>query len=378
MQLDQESFARFVLLRLEDWTNKHYWSVLAEFESALAFLTEPSASARGRVSAEGSKRLADYRRLGEASELGQQVLRELEVFTQLNVKLLFHHQDQYPNLLKEIADPPPILYLLGSALSLALPQLAIVGSRNATPQGLDNARLFAKELSASGFAISSGLALGVDGAAHRGALEGGGATVAVLGTGIDEIYPRRHQSLAEEIVASGGAVVSEFPLGCRPLARNFPRRNRIITGLTLGTLVVEAAMRSGSLVSARLALEQDREVYAIPGSIHSPLSRGCHSLIKQGAHLVESAADIVEQLGGPLARQVELAFEQHEEPALEQDAEDVMAALAYDACSLDQLQQRCALDVGQLSARLMELEIAGLISQWDGLYQRRQEQDKST
>ncbi|MEE8482340.1 MAG: DNA-processing protein DprA, partial [Acidiferrobacterales bacterium] len=196
--------------------------------------------------------------------------------------------EAYPDLLREIPDPPALLYIKGDPVALSLPQLAIVGSRNPTPVGLENANAFAGALASTGLVVTSGLALGIDTAAHRGALDGGGNTIAIAGTGVDRIYPARNHTVAHEI-AKHGALVSEFPLATPPLRENFPRRNRILSGLSLGTLVVEAALRSGSLITARLAAEQGREVFAIPGSIHSPQSRGCHQLIRQGAKLVETA-----------------------------------------------------------------------------------------
>jgi len=206
----------------------------------------------------------------------------------------------YPPLLREIPAPPVVLYVIGDRQSLSHPQFAIVGSRNPTPMGRENAQAFAKTLAGAGLTITSGLALGIDGAAHRGALDAGGKTIAVVGTGLDRVYPARHRDLAYAVVQQG-ALVSEFPLGTPPKSENFPVRNRIISGLSLGTLVVEAAVQSGSLITARLATEQGREVFAIPGSIHSPQARGCHALIRQGAKLVETAQDILEELG-PLSR----------------------------------------------------------------------------
>jgi DNA processing protein len=213
--------------------------------------------------------------------------------------LLVWSDPDYPPLLREIPDPPVMLYVMGDRRVLARPQLAIVGSRNPTPVGRENARAFAKSLAEAGLVITSGMALGIDGAAHRGALEAGGQTIAVAGTGLDRVYPPRHRDLAHDI-ARHGALVSEFPLGTPPRPENFPVRNRLISGLSLGTLVVEAALQSRALITARLATEQGREVLAIPGSIHSPQSRGCHALIRQGAKLVETARDILEELG-PLA-----------------------------------------------------------------------------
>ena len=268
----------------------------------------------------------------------------------------------YPKQLLEIPDPPALLYVAGDAKLLSSPALAIVGSRNATPQGLRNAHAFARALSDAGLAIVSGLAIGVDSEAHRGGLEGPGSTIAVLGTGIDVIYPRRNAPLADDIL-SRGALVSEFPLGTEPHAGNFPRRNRLISGLARGCLVVEAAVDSGSLISARLAADQGREVFAIPGSIHSPLSKGCHALIKQGAKLVESAQDVLDELGVP-ARRAEIAPEPGE-------GHDLLEKMGFDPCDIDELTVRSGLPAEAVSAALLELELDGKIAGLPGgLYQR--------
>src|SRR5712672_2367347 len=226
-----------------------------------------------------------------------EVEKALRWAAQTEHKVLTLADTDYPKQLLEIADPPALLYVAGNAMLLSSPALAVVGSRNATPQGLKNAQSFARTFSEAGLVIVSGLAIGVDSAAHSGGLEGRGSTIAVLGTGIDIVYPRRNESLAQEI-SLRGALVSEFPLGTPPNPGNFPRRNRLISGLARGCLVVEATLDSGSLITARLAAEQGREVFAIPGSIHSPLSKGCHALIKSGAKLVESADDVLAELGG--------------------------------------------------------------------------------
>ena len=268
----------------------------------------------------------------------------------------------YPKQLLEIPDPPPLIYVAGDPKLLSSPALAVVGSRNATPQGLKNARDFARVLSDAGLAIVSGLALGVDGEAHRGGLDGRASTIAMLGTGIDVVYPARNRSLAQEI-SSRGAMVSEFPLGTEPHAGNFPRRNRLISGLARGCLVVEAALDSGSLITARLAADQGREVFAIPGSIHSPLSKGCHALIKQGAKLVESAQDVLEELGvatAPAAAAKETAADK-----------GLLADMGFDPCDIDQLTERSGLPVEAVSAMLLKLELDGKIASLPGgLYQR--------
>lgn len=270
----------------------------------------------------------------------------------------------YPPALLEIADPPTLLYVRGNPALLLQRGIAVVGSRNATPQGMQTAEHFAKALAGQGQTIVSGLALGIDTAAHRGALVAGGDTVAVIGTGADRLYPARNQQLALAI-AERGAIVSEFPLGTPAVAHNFPRRNRIISGLARGVLVVEAAPESGSLITARLAAEQGREVFAIPGSIHSPVARGCHRLIKQGAKLVETAADILEELTAYTAPPAQPAA-----PAVPAD-EPLLAALGHDPCSLDELVERTGLSAAGLLPELLALELAGRLAPLPGnRYQR--------
>ncbi len=273
---------------------------------------------------------------------------------------------EYPPQLLQTVDPPLLLYVQGQMPMLAKRSLAIVGSRNASAQGLDNARDFATHLSRQGWAIVSGLAHGIDGAAHEGGLQGQGGTVAVVGTGLDRVYPARHRELAHRIAAHG-ALLSEFAPGTPPLATNFPQRNRVIAGLARGTLVVEAALQSGSLITARLAAEAGREVFAVPGSIHSPLSRGCHALIRQGAKLVEGAQDILEELqgAGPVPTS---------EPARStvDGADAVLEALGHDPATLDALCARTGYSAQALSARLLELELEDRVARLPGgLYQRR-------
>ena len=311
----------------------------------------------------------------------------------------------YPQALLAIEDPPCLLYLLGRLATLddgsdtattltgqaqtaiesganhwPLRAMAIVGSRNPTPQGSANARQFARTLAAQGICVVSGLALGIDGAAHEGALDGappsapGPATIAVIGTGIDRVYPRQHRDLAHRIAARG-LIVSEYPLGTPPLPGNFPRRNRLIAGLSQGTLVVEAALQSGSLITARLASEQGKEVFAIPGSIHSPQSRGSHALIRQGAKLVETAQDVLEELRWP---QAVLAMTNEAAGAVSAPDDDLnhphqelLQALGADPVSLDALQARTGLQTATLQAQLLELELAGQVGRLPGgLFQR--------
>ncbi len=274
----------------------------------------------------------------------------------------------YPRALLDITDPPLLLYAKGRIELLSCPSLAVVGSRNATVQGVANAEKFSETLSQSGLTIISGMALGIDTAAHRGGLRGPGSTVAVIGTGADIVYPARNHPLAHEI-AAGGCIISEYPLGMPAIAANFPRRNRIISGLAQGVLVIEAAAQSGSLITARMAAEQGREVLAIPGSIHSPLSKGCHLLIKQGAKLVESAQDVLEEI-------------RHDNPpssspprtALVGEAtrmSPILTAIGFDPVAPDLLAARCEIDIAALNAQLLTLELEGEIEMLPGGTVRR-------
>ena len=276
----------------------------------------------------------------------------------------------YPPLLRQIPDPPLALYVLGDRACLSSPQLAVVGSRNPTPGGRENARAFARALAGAGLTITSGLALGIDGEAHRGALDAGGYTIAVTGTGLDRVYPPAHRELAHEI-AGRGALVSEFALGSPPKAEHFPVRNRIISGLSFGTLTVEAAERSGSLITARLAGEQGREVFAIPGSIHSPLARGCHRLIRQGAKLVETAQDILEELAAlasftAIAAAGGASGETPRPAPADAETQKVLAAFGHDAADVDQLVTRSGLTADVVSSILLRLELAALVAPCGG------------
>ena len=274
----------------------------------------------------------------------------------------------YPATLLEIPDPPVLLYVKGQLELLRAPSVAMVGARSSTPQGDATASAFGKALSESGLCIVSGLASGIDAAAHRGALEGSGATIAVIGTGADRVYPARNRSLAQRIAAAG-TIVSEFPLGTPALAHNFPRRNRLIAGLALGVLVVEAAVDSGSLITARLAADQGREVFAIPGSIHSPLAKGCHRLIRQGAKLVETAADVLEELHWrarttpPLVAPSPLADEAAQAQG---DTGKVLRALGHDPLDMDTLAGRTGLTPEALYAILLAMELDGRLARLPG------------
>ena len=304
---------------------------------------------------------AEHRRSSEVRERAAAALAWLE---QPGHHLLTWDDPDYPALLAELPDAPPLMFIEGDPRLLERPQLAIVGSRRASRAGLDNAQAFARSLARAGFVITSGLALGIDGAAHQGVLDVEGHTVAVLGTGLERLYPSRHVGLAGRIVEGGGALVSELPLDCAPQAANFPRRNRIISGLSLGVLVVEASPSSGSLITARLAAEQGREVYAIPGSIHHPGARGCHQLIRQGAALVESVEDILQALRGWQQVAPASVTPEHENHPL-------LAQLHAAPMSSEALAQAVNQPLAQVLSELTELEIDERVACEHGLWVAR-------
>jgi DNA processing protein len=299
--------------------------------------------------------------------------RDLEWQAQPGNRILTCRDPDYPALLREISDPPPLLYIHGNLQVLHEPQLAMVGSRNPTAAGRQTAIDFARHLSAAGLVITSGLALGIDAAGHQGALDAGAPTIAVMGTGLDRVYPARNRELAHQI-AGVGALVSEFPPGTPPRAEHFPRRNRIISGLSIGTLVVEAAIRSGSLISARYALEQGREVFAIPGSIHNPLARGCHHLIRQGAKLVETAQDIMDELGA-LASALDFtathATDHATLPQLSDDYTQLLESIGFENTSIDMLVKTTHLTPAEVSSMLLQLEMNGYIAANPGGFYNR-------
>ncbi len=315
----------------------------------------------------------------------QRIDADLAWLAQPGHALLTCDADEFPSLLNEMPAAPAALFVAGDTSALWQPQVAIVGSRNATPAGAANAEAFARALSAAGFAITSGLAEGIDTAAHQGALAAGAATLAVLGTGADRVYPARQQSLAARIAASG-ALVSQFPPGTGPQQAHFPQRNRVIAGLALGTLVVEAGTRSGALITARHATEAGREVFAIPGSIHNPLARGCHQLIRQGAKLVETTAEIIDELA-PLARRLGASLRERLAPAPvaapraptartrsrddDPDYARLYAALEADPLDVDTLAARSGLGVPALASMLLMLELEGEVVAAGGGYARR-------
>jgi DNA processing protein len=280
--------------------------------------------------------------------------------------ILTLNDSRYPPRLREIANPPPLLYVHGDPSHLSSPQLAMVGSRHPTPGGRENAKAFAAYLAAIGLTITSGLALGIDAASHEGALDNEGISIAVAATGLDKIYPATHRNLVHRI-AKQGAIVSEFPIGTLAKAVHFPRRNRIISGLSLGILVVEATRRSGSLITARCAIEQGREVFAVPGSIHNPMARGCHQLIKQGAKLVESAGDILEELNSLLDPNAISCLDNpskdpHFVPRLDPQYVNLLDCLGYDPVSIDVIIDRSGLTAEEVSSMLLILELEGYVA----------------
>jgi DNA processing protein len=332
--------------------------LLQSFGGPEAVFAASAAALRSRIGGGLTERLLGH-------ECGADIEAALGWAEQPGNHLLTLADAAYPQALLTSADPPVLLYVKGRIELLNRPAFAIVGSRNATKQGEANAAAFAQALAGAGLTIVSGLAAGIDAAAHHGALETSASTIAVIGTGVDRIYPAKNEALAREI-AEKGCLVSEFALGTPPLAANFPRRNRLIAGMGRGCLVVEAAKQSGSLITARLAAEAGREVFAIPGSIHSPQSKGCHALIKQGAKLVESAQDILE----------ELRWESVANPATlpavkEAETDPILVALGGDPCDLDTLAARTSLPADALLARLLPLELDGRVAQLPGgRYQR--------
>jgi len=303
-----------------------------------------------------------------AAEIGKGIVDDavepaLVWLDDINNHIVTLADSDYPQALLNIPDPPLLLYVKGRLDLLNRSALAVVGSRSATPQGINNAEAFAKSLSDAGLCIISGMAHGIDAAAHRGALRGQGGSIAIVGTGLDIVYPAANRELAHAL-AQQGTLVSEFPLATPPLAANFPRRNRLISGMSLGCLVVEASLQSGSLITARLALEQGRDVFAIPGSIHAPQSKGCHALLKQGAKLVETAQDILEELGGTIEAPAPASSSEGANPLL-------LEHLGFDPVDVDTLSLRCGLTIAELSAMLLTLELSGRICVLPGgLYQR--------
>lgn len=367
---------------------------MADDDELLAWLTLIRAPGLGGVGMRallqqtGSARAAcdHIRRFRQSAGLDQAALdwiespdsarleADLAWLAQPNCRLLRFDEADFPPQLDTIPQPPAALFVAGDSARLLGPQVAIVGARSASAQGLATARDFGRTLSRSGLTITSGMAEGIDAAAHAAALEAGGKTIAVVGTGPDQVYPRRHAELASKIVEHG-AIVSEFPPGTEARPGHFPRRNRLIAGLALGTLVVEAGLQSGSLITARLAAEAGREVFALPGSIHNPLAKGCHRLIREGARLVETAAEVIEALvpaaqaqGADLRARLEAADPSNgaapRAPARMQDPDyaSLLAALGDSPASLDELAERTDLAPAALSSMLLLLELEGTVA----------------
>lgn len=355
----------------------HFRQITDRYPSMTGFFNLPVAELEALgLSAKQSRLIAGFQR-GTEPKLLEGVTRDLDWLEQAEEhRVLTWADDDYPPLLREIKGSPPILFVRGDASLLSLPQIAIVGSRHSSRQGRKLAQDFASYFSSNGFVTTSGLALGIDAAAHAGAMLGGGKTIAVLAHGLDDIYPNRNRNLGLEVVKQG-ALVSEFPIGVSPRAEFFPRRNRIISGLSLGVLVVEAALKSGSLITAHEAVDQGREVFAIPGSINDPLAKGCHALIRNGARLVETAQQVVDELMPllgfmqqqiePLTQQAHAQADQYEQNSLERR---LLAALEYEPTPIDQLVGLTGLCVADISSTLVMLEIDGVVQQQQGGYCR--------
>lgn len=366
MKKTEELESWIKLWRVSGIGAKYFQRLLESFDSPKDVFNAPSASLKH---AGISQNLADAIIDDKDSDSATVDLEWLN--TADNHYIITIHCPEYPALLKQIDSPPPILYVHGNLSIINDPQLAIVGSRNPTQSGMTSAYDFAKYLGQTGLCITSGLALGIDGSAHQGALDANAPTIAIIATGIDRVYPAKHRDLAHKIVEKG-AIISEFPVGTQPRSGNFPRRNRIISGLAHGTLVVEAALKSGSLITARLASEQGREVFAIPGSIHNPLAKGCHLLIRQGAKLVENAQDILEEMSAV----IDLSqIDQTDTPAIDKTkinstntiSEDpehqlLLEKMGYDPVPIDQLVVSTGFKPESIAAMLLILELQNQVS----------------
>lgn len=409
-----------VFSRLPYFGAGRYWKLREQFSDLNLALEHLDSIPTNILNSDAKALLRDYRNHHQDCSLAKQAQLDIQWCGENNIHILSCGDENYPSMLAETHRAPPIIYVQGRVELVHLPQISIVGSRHCSKTGLQSAKDFACFFASNGLSVTSGLALGVDAAAHWGALaaknekESLGSTIAVLGSGIDKLYPRANQKLAEKILEKGGAIVSEFPLGTAPSAQNFPQRNRIISGLSYGTLVIEAAIKSGSLITAKYALEQNREVFAIPGSIHHPLSRGCHALIKQGAKLVETAQDVVDELGGFLSapprfsnnkqesegssqKRTKTKTKENKTPSKElfgrftQDTKSdnsveqntleiehpagstealVLEYLGYEPTPIDTLVYRTGLQVQDLMAALLTLELSGLIANEAGGYMR--------
>ncbi|BAN68098.1 DNA-processing protein DprA [endosymbiont of unidentified scaly snail isolate Monju] len=353
---DETLLAWLTLLRAPGVGPRGLWPLLQRCPDPAALLDAPPPDTPEKI----------RKALREADR--EQAARDLDWLRESGNQALPCTDPAYPELLRKLPDPPVLLFLRGDAQLLGQQQIAIVGSRHASRGGLDNARAFARHLAGEGFPITSGLAAGIDGAAHEGALEGG-HTLAVLGTGLDRVFPAQHRELAHRI-AEQGLLVSEFPPGTPPLPGNFPRRNRVIAGLTFGTLVVEAVLKSGSLITARLAAELGREVFAIPGSIHNPLARGCHALIREGAKLLETSEHVIEELLSLLLFNPPATAPAEEPPAktpaLDPDHAELLELMGFDPVSSDWLVANSRFSAAEISSMLLLLELQGHVSSGPG------------
>jgi len=358
---------------LENWIS--LWRVSGVgakyFQTLLSYFDDPAAVFKATSSslkqAGISQNLADTILDSKGNDSAKPDLEWLNAAD--NHHIITINCPEYPKLLKQTDSSPPLLYVHGELSIINDPQLAIVGSRNPTQSGMTSAYDFAKYLAQTGLCITSGLALGIDGSAHQGALDGNGPTIAIIATGIDRVYPAKHRDLAHKIVETG-AIISEFPIGTQPRSGNFPRRNRIISGLAHGTLVVEAALKSGSLITARLASEQGREVFSIPGSIHNPLAKGCHQLIRQGAKLVETAQDILEEMSAviDLSDVDQSILEQSsntdttETNNIESEHQILLDKMGYDPIPIDKLVVSTGFKAESIAAMLLILELQNQVS----------------
>lgn len=338
--------------------------LLAHYGTVGRILTAPAPELRELgLHSDSISALQEYQVSPSASAIGRLVERTLDWADHDKRHLVPFADSRYPEPLKEIAVPPLLLSVQGDVDILSRPQIAIVGSRNPSVTGAETARAFARQLARCGLIVTSGMALGIDGCSHAGALDADIGTIAVMATGPDQIYPRRHKPLARQIVEQG-ALVTEFPIGTTPRAPYFPQRNRIISGLSLGVLVVEAAVRSGSLITAKYAMEQGREVFSIPGSIHNPMTKGCHELIRQGAKLVESVDDMLEELAPLLASDREFPEPIPDNPHREELTglpQKILQLLTYEVTSMDLLVERSQMNIADLTPLLMQLELEGRI-----------------
>ena len=374
--MSQTLFLDWVIVwRLLEQSTSGFYKLLRYFSSPkLALLATTQAWQQAGLSEKHTLNLAAWQQ--QEAKLHQEIQQSLAFIKQQQIRVLTLSDNDYPPLLKEIPDAPPLLFCWGDSSLLSWPQVAIVGTRNPTQAGQKLAEQFASQLSQQGLAITSGLALGIDGVAHQAVLQAKGATIAVLGTGLAHLYPRQHQRLAQHIIANQGLVISEFLPNTPPINYHFPRRNRIISGLSLGVLVVEAAVDSGSLITAKLAAEQNREVWAIPSSVFNVQAKGCHALIKDGAGLVETPEDILQEVAHHFAKSKSGQFGGVAPVILEdtielsQDAQQVLAVLGWQVQHFDALVEQGQWDAATLANLLMELELAGKIATVAGGYEQ--------